>query len=116
MILTVPGCQTVLEAIGDVVALYGRTNVKVLALIQATLQVSSYVLCELSKQDTKQSSQQWPGQIQSLLAKVIAIVLFSAAQPTHEKLVNSISQEEPLFRFAMLFGSYMRQDFLLQNT
>ena len=106
--------QTVLEAVRDVIAFDGGSDVEVLAFVQTPLQVLSYIFSEFAEQYAEQSAQQRAGQIQPLLPKMIAIVFVGAAQPAHEQLVNRVANEESLFVLAMFFSPHVWQHFLLQ--
>ena len=98
------------------VALDGSTDIEMFPLVETTLQMPPHILCKLPEQGPEQPSQQWPGQIQPFLSKVITVIFLSPAEPTHEKLVDGVPNEETLLRFAVLFCSDVREYLLLENT
>ena len=52
----------------------GSTNIEVLALVQASLQMLPHVLGQLPKEKAEQTTKKWSSQVKSLLSKVISVV------------------------------------------
>jgi hypothetical protein len=64
------------------VTLDSSTNIEMLPLIQAPLQMLSHIHCQFPEQNSKEATQQGSCQIQTLLSKVITIILFCSSQFT----------------------------------
>ena len=52
--------------------------------------------------------EEWPREVESFLAVVVAVVLLQTVQRAHEQLVHRVAQEEALGRVGRLGGSHVR--------
>ena len=85
------------------------------ALVETALQMRQHVLGDFAEERAENPSQQQTGQVEPLLAEVVAVDLVGGAKTTHEQLVHSVAKKDALLGLAVLLRAHVQEDLLLKN-
>ena len=107
--------QGILEPVRDDFRIDRLLQIEILPLVNVQLRLYPQLLQHILEEAAKEEGQQRPGQVQPLIAVMVAIVQLAAAQRGQQQPMHHVAEKVGLFRLAKLVDANVGQELLLED-
>ncbi len=108
--------QRVLQTVRDNQRFDTDLDIERLTLVQEELRIRSHLLDQRFEEAAEEKREQRAGQVQALVAQVVAIVELATPERGHQQPVHHVAQKVSLLRLAKVADTHMGQHLLLQDV